>query len=166
MRPVRDSARMQRNRAALNSTPRPEIAAHIKENFVGLDVVVDPRDFYRFRMCIEEAWRERANNVSANLEGLMNGGRLMDGAGDRLKILRVESKRIQISVPTHGIERMMGQGHARKTPAVFHQNIDIFLFVDRDDLGWCMKIALRLGRAHIDLAFVVQVTLWNSHGPD
>src|SRR5205807_862623 len=70
MRPVWDSTRMQRNRAALNSTPRPEIAPHIKENFVGLDVVVDPRDFYGFRMCIEEAWCERANNISANLEGL------------------------------------------------------------------------------------------------
>ena len=57
---------------------------------------------------IEEARRKCANDVAADLKGLMDRRRLMHCASDRFEILRVERERIQITVPTDGIERMMG----------------------------------------------------------
>src|SRR5436190_18430447 len=110
MWPVRDAAWMQRDRAALNAAARTEIAAHVKENFIRLDVVMDPGDFDCFGMRIEHARRKCTNNIAADLERLMDRRRLMDCPGDRLKILRVESKRIQITVTADGIEGMMREG--------------------------------------------------------
>ena len=113
-------------------------------------------------MRIEKARRECANNVTADFKCLMDRRRLMHRAGDRLEILRVKCERIQITVPAHRIERMMRQRHAGEARAVFDQNIDIFFFVDGDDLGRRVEIALGIGRAHFDLALVIEVTLWNS----
>src|SRR3982074_3804244 len=92
---MRDPARMQGDRAAFNSAARSKIAAHIKQNFVCFDVVVHPPDFHRFRMCIKKAWRERTDDVTANLKCLMNRRRLVHRAGDWFKILRVKSERIR-----------------------------------------------------------------------
>ncbi len=62
----------------------------------------------------------------------MDRRRLMDGASDRLKVLRVECEWIEITVPADDIERMMRHRHPREARAVLHQNIYIFLLVDRD----------------------------------
>src|SRR6266404_7193381 len=98
MRSMRNSARVQRDRGRLDSPTRSKVPAHIKQNLVRFDVVVHPRNFHRFRMCIEKARRESADDVAANLESLMNGRWLMDGAGDRLEILGIEGEWINVSV--------------------------------------------------------------------
>src|SRR6266849_3984608 len=64
-------------------------------------------------MGIEKARRESANDVTANLKRLMNGRRLMDRAGDRLEVLRVEGEWINVAVPANNIEGMMCHRHAR-----------------------------------------------------
>ena len=64
-------------------------------------------------MIIEEARRKGADDIAADLEGLMNRRRLMDRAGDRLEVLRVESVGIKESIPAERIERMMRMHHAR-----------------------------------------------------
>ena len=114
MRAVRNAARMQCDRTAFDPAARTEISAHIKQNFVRLDVVVHPRNFDRFRMRIEKARRKGADDVATNLKRLMDRRRLMHRAGDRLEILRVERERIKIAIPADGIERMMRQRHARR----------------------------------------------------
>ena len=53
MRAVGNSARMQGDRRRFDSFPGTKIAADVKQNLVGFDVVVDPRNFDRFRMIIE-----------------------------------------------------------------------------------------------------------------
>ncbi len=106
-------------------------------------------------MSIEEARCERANDVTANLECLMDRRRLMYSAGNRLEILRVECKWIEITIPPDGIEGMMRERHARETRAVFDQNIDIFFFVYCEQFRWRMEIALRIRRAHLNLTFVI-----------
>ena len=109
---------------ALDAAARSEISADVKQNLVGFDVVMHPRDLDRFGMRIEKARRERADDIAANLKGLMDRRRLMDRAGDRLEILRVECERIDDSHPSRRrIERMMRQRHARQARAIFHQNI-------------------------------------------
>src|SRR5947207_15990051 len=107
MRAVRDAARMQRDRAALNTAARSEISAHIKQDLIRLHVVVHPRNFHGLRMGIEEARCECANDVTTNLKRLMNRRRLMHRAGDRLEILGVERERIEITIPADRIEGMM-----------------------------------------------------------
>ena len=39
---VRNATRVQRDGTALNSAPRTKVPAHVKQNFVSLDVVVHP----------------------------------------------------------------------------------------------------------------------------
>src|SRR5439155_12887404 len=107
MRAVRNAARMQRDRAALDSAARAKIPAHIKQYLVGFDVVVHPWNLDRFGMRIEHARRERADHVATDLERLMDRRRLMDRACNRLEVLGVEGERIEITVPSHRIEWMM-----------------------------------------------------------
>src|SRR5438034_6638408 len=123
-----------------------------------------PWNFHSLGMGIEQARRKCANNIPANLKGLMDRWRLMHSSGDRLEILSVERERIKITIPADRIERMMRERHAREPRAVLHQNIDIFLFVDGKQLGRSVEIALRVGRAHFNLAFVIQITLRNTNG--
>src|SRR6266516_6033446 len=114
-------------------------------------------------MRIEKTRSKRADDVTANLESLMNRRRLVHRTGDRLEILRIESERIQITIPANCIEGMMRQRHAREAWTVFHQNIDIFFLVDCHQLSRRVQIALRIGRAHFDLPLVIQITLWDAN---
>src|SRR2546423_15640071 len=72
MGPMRNSARMQRDRGRLDSATRPEISAHIKENFVGFDVIVRPWNFDGLWVRIEQARRESTDDVTANFKCLMD----------------------------------------------------------------------------------------------
>src|SRR6266568_8980566 len=123
-----------------------------------------PWNFHSLGMRIEQARRECANNVAANLKRLMDRWRLVHRSGDRLEILRIERERIKITVPADRIEGMMRECHPREPRAVLYQNIDIFLFVDGEQLGRRVEIALRVGRAHFNLALVIQITLRNTNG--
>src|SRR5438552_19040138 len=114
-------------------------------------------------MGIEKTRRESADDVATNLKGLMDWGRLMNGAGDRLEILGVKRERINITVPTDDIERMMRHRHAGPAWAVLDQNFRILLLVDCVQLARSMKIALGIRSAHFDLAFLIQITLRNTH---
>ena len=87
----------------------------------------------------------------------------MHRARDRFEIGGVESKRIQISIPTERIERMMGQGNASKPGAVLHQDLHVFFAIDRQHFRGRVEIAFRIGRAHPDLPLVIQITLRDPH---
>ena len=134
MRPMRDPARMEGDRTAFNPPARSEISPDIKQDFIGFDVVVHPRDFHGLGMCIQKPGGEGTDNVTTNLKCLMNRWRLMDGAGDRFEILGVEGKGLQITVTADGTEGMVCQGYAGKARAIFDQNFDIFFLVDGDHL--------------------------------
>src|SRR5215468_2622435 len=86
MRPVR----MQRDGSRFNPATRPEIAAHVKQNFVRLNIIVHPRNSDSLWMRIEHAWRKCADDVTANFERLMDWRRLVDRAGNRLEVLRIK----------------------------------------------------------------------------
>src|SRR5215475_1816780 len=166
MRPMWNSTRMQRNRTTLDPAPGTKISAHVKENFVGLDVVVYPRNFYRLRMCIQHSRRKRAHHISANLKGLMDRGRLVNSSGDRFEILRVESERVEITIPTDRIEGMLRQCHPSESRPVLYENVDIFLLIDCNYLTRAVEIALRIRRSHFDLPLVIQITLGNPDRAD
>src|SRR5262249_42695066 len=118
MRAVRNSARMQRDRRRLDAAARTEISADVKQYFVRFDVVVHPWNFHCFGVSIEQARRERANHVAADLERLMNRRRLMDRAGNWLEILRIEGEGIDEPIPTNDIEGIMRHCDNRPARAV------------------------------------------------
>src|SRR5262249_40990099 len=157
MRAVWNSARMQRNRSRFNPLSRSEISADVKQNFVSLDVVVNPRNFHGLGMGIEQTRRERANNITADLEGLMDWRRLMHRACDRFEIPCVKCEGVEIAVPANDIERMMRHGHLRPARSVFHENLNVAFLVDRIDVRWAVKVTLGIRCAHFDLALVIQI---------
>src|SRR4030095_3857952 len=123
MRPVRNSPRMQRDGSRFNPTTRPEIAAHVKQNFICLNVIVHPRNPNSLWMRIEHAWCKCAHNTTANLERLMDRRLLVDRAGDRLEVLRIKGEWINVTIPADHIEWMMRHSHLCQSRAVLHQNL-------------------------------------------
>src|SRR6266404_2629525 len=117
---MRNPARMQRDRGRLNPAPRSEISPHVKQNFVGFNIVVHPRNLYGLRMSIEHPRRKCAHDVSANFKCLMDWRRLVNRAGDRLEVLRVKSEWIDVTIPANDVERMMRHRHLSPARAVLH----------------------------------------------
>src|SRR4029077_20277060 len=103
------------------------------------------------------------DHITANFKGLMNGRRLMHSTGDRFEILGVECERIYVAVPTDDIERMMSHRYAGLARAVLNQDFRVLFLIDCIELSRAVKIALRIRRPHFDLAFLIQITLRNSH---
>ena len=87
----------------------------------------------------------------------------MHGTGDRFEILGVKCERINVAVPTDDIERMMSHRYAGPARAVLNQDFRVLFLVDCIELSRAVKIALRIRRSHFDLAFLIQITLRNSH---
>src|SRR5438874_2887665 len=146
MRSVRNPARVQRNRCWFNAAPGSEIPTHVKQDFVGFDIVVHPRNSHGFGMRVEHARRERAHYVAANFKGLMNRRRLMYRACNRLEILGVERKRVNVSIPTNDVEWMMRHRHHSPARAVFDQNFGVAFLIDHVQLSWPVQIALGIRR--------------------
>src|ERR1700737_3043902 len=107
-------------------------------------------------MGIEQTRREGADNIAANLKRLMNWRGLVHRPGDWLEILGIERERINVAIPADDIERMMRHRHAGPARSVFHQDLNVFFPVDRIELTWRVKVALRIGGAHFDLALLIQ----------
>ena len=61
---------------------------------------------------------------------------------------------------------MMRQRHPRESRSILYENIDVFLLIDGNYLARTVKIALRVRRAHFDLALVIQITLGNPNRTD
>src|SRR5438552_7364164 len=116
-------------------------------------------------MRIQESRRERADNVTADLESLMDRRRLMHGAGNRLEILRVKSEWINVAIPADDVERVMRHRHAGPARTILYQNFRVLFLVDRVELGRRMKITLGIRGAHFDLTLLVQIPFRNTHRP-
>src|SRR5439155_6786240 len=142
VRTVWNAARMQRNRSWFNPAPRSEISAYVKQNFVRFHIVVHPRNLHGFRMRIEHPWSESADNVTANFKCLMDRRGLVDGAGNRLEVLRIKREWINVAIPANHIEWMMRHRHLSPARTVLHQYFGIFILVDRQRFGWSMQVAL------------------------
>src|SRR5262245_3173135 len=120
MRAVRNPARVQSNRSWFNPSTRPEIAAHVKQNLVRLNVIVYPWNPDGLWMRIEHTGRKSADDITTNLECLMNRRRLVNGAGDRLEVLRIKREWIDVAVPADDIEGMMRHRYLSPARSVLH----------------------------------------------
>src|SRR5262245_4318786 len=104
---VRNTTGMQCDHTTRYILTAHEIAIHIIQHFITVDVAVVVRRRYCLRMVIEQTRTERTHHIVITLKGLVYGRRLVYTAGNRLKIVNAESKRITITVPPYNIKRMV-----------------------------------------------------------
>ena len=95
------------NEAGPDAPARHEVAFHVVDDFVGIDVGVVVRRRNRERVVVEQARHERAHHEARAVERLMHRRRLMHAAGDRLEVVDVERERPQVTVPADDVERVV-----------------------------------------------------------
>src|SRR6185437_332382 len=104
MRPMWDTARMERNRAGFDALTAAKIAADVVDHLVRVDVAVIVGHRHRFGMVVQLARAERADDEVRPLERLMNWRRLMDATRNRLEIVDAEGVRIEETIPADDIQ--------------------------------------------------------------
>ncbi len=154
---MRDAARVQSDARLLHAAAAAELATHVIQHFVGLHVGMGVGHLDRFRMRVQHARGEGAQDKSGSIKGLLHRGRLVDRAGDRLEIVGIEGERIIHAVPADHVEWMMSQGVARQPVAVLDQDRGILLLVHDVDVLRPVQIALIIGSAHAELPIRIQV---------
>jgi hypothetical protein len=117
------------DRGGFHALPRHELARHVVDDLVGVDVgvVVGRRD--GLRVVVEEPRHERAQHEAGAVERLVHGWRLVDTAGDWLEVVDVERERPQVAVPADDVERMMAVDVPADEPARLHAHLELALFV-------------------------------------
>ena len=112
---MRDTMRMEGDGTRFDPSATPELSSNIVQDFIGFDVAVSIRDFDRLGVRIQHSRSKGTDYKTGRLKGLMDRRRLMDRAGDRLKVVRIEGKGIHHAIPTHDIKRMIGECVLRPT---------------------------------------------------
>ena len=87
MRPVRDAARMQRDVSGGNVVAAHEIAVHVIQHLIRINVAVVVRGRNGLRMVIVEARAEGTHHKCGGLEGDVDGGRLVYAPRNRFEIM-------------------------------------------------------------------------------
>src|SRR3954467_8099870 len=89
-----------------------------------------PGHAHGLRVMVEEPRSKRADNVTADLERLVNRRRQVNSTRQWLKIIRVERKWIDETIPADDIAWMMGHNHPRQPGTVLHQDRVVALAID------------------------------------
>src|SRR5439155_9450626 len=89
VRAVRNAARMQSDGGFLDALAAGKMASNIEEHFIRLDVGMRPGNADGFRMRVEHAWSEGAEDKPRRIESLMDRRRLMERPGDRLEVIGI-----------------------------------------------------------------------------
>jgi hypothetical protein len=164
---VRDAVGVQRERRFLDTATAAELPANVVEHLVRFDIAVGEGHLHRIRMVIQEPRGERADDeATVALEGLVDGRRLVDGAGDRLEIVRVERERVDATVPADDVERVVHQCVSREPGAVLDDDGVIAFFIAGEQLTRAMDVAFAERGTESELAVVVQIAIRKSEiGP-
>ena len=87
-----------------------------------------------FGVVVEEPGHEGAEHEARALKGLMDRGRLMHTACDRLEVLDVEGVGPQMTVPADDVERMMVEEIASDSVPRFDAYFELTLFIVGDEI--------------------------------
>src|ERR1700730_12539166 len=93
----------------------------------------------------------------------MNRWRLVYTPHDRLEIVDVERPGIEVSVPTHDVERMMVQHDLVDPVVLFHQNRKVSHLIDRLDERRAPDVALGVRSALDQLSEFIAIPLGPPH---
>src|SRR5262249_20858673 len=107
---VRNAARVEGKGADLDTATAAEVAAHIIDHLIGVDIAVVVGHRHRLGMVIQLARTERADNEARPFKRLVDRRRLMNTASDRLEVVDAEGIGIEIAIPADHIQRVEIEG--------------------------------------------------------
>src|SRR6266550_8101652 len=93
----------------------------------------------------------------------MNRWRLMHSAYDRLEIVNVECPRVEIPIPADDIEWVMVENELIEAVVLLHEQAKITHLVVRLELDRSPDVALRIGRAFLQLPELVAISFGPTH---
>src|SRR5439155_20350037 len=96
---------------------------------------------------------------AGSAECLMDGRRLVDSTGDRLKIVSIKRERVNHAVPADDIEGMLAERVARQPATVLDENRCVAFAVDDLRLLRTVEISLAVRGAEPHLAVRVQIAI-------
>src|SRR6476620_5887915 len=131
MRAVWNTTRMQCDHSSGHIFAAHEIAVHIINHFITVNVAVIIWSRNTLRMIIKHTGNKTADNKIICLKSLMYRWRLMHTTGDRLKIMNRECKRVTTSVPPNYIKRVMTIMYMVHASFLFCFNCEVALLVER-----------------------------------
>ena len=149
---------VQRDRPGLDpgSLARHEVAVHVEDDLVAVDVGVVVRRRDRFWVIVEQTGHERAHHHVRRFEGLMHRRGLVNSSRDRLEIVDGKRVRVQASVPADHIERVVLVHEPGGAGPGLDQYVDV-LALDLEGLVGSVLVALAVRRALQELAIARQV---------
>jgi hypothetical protein len=159
VRPMRDAAGVQGDHAPLHVLAAHEVAIHIVEHLVAVDVavVVGRRDGQR--VVIVQARHERADDEVVRLEGLVHRRRLVYPPGDGLEIVDGKSVGVEVAIPAHQIEGVVEVVVRIDAVLLLDVEEELALLVVGLQILRLADVALAEGRVLLQLAEGVAVAL-------
>ena len=118
-----------------------EVAVHIIEHLIGIDVAVIVRRRNGLWVVIVHPRRKSADHKVVCLKSLMDGRRHVYAAGDGLKIFCIECIGIIVTVPTHHIEGVRIVDQAVQMILFPDDNGESPFFVPRVQPLWLANVA-------------------------
>src|SRR5690242_17799258 len=91
--------------------------------------------------------------------------RLMYTPDDRLEIVNIEGPGIEVAVPANDVEGMMVEYKLVQAIVLLHEKTKVAHLVVRFELDWPANVALRVGRALLELTELVAIPLRPSDVP-
>src|SRR5260370_38090253 len=107
---VRDAARVKRDTRLLDAFAAGKMAPNIEGHFIRLDVGMRPGNADGFRVRVEHARGEGANDKTRSIESLMDRRRLVERTGDRFEVIGIKRVRVKHAIPTDHVKGVMGEG--------------------------------------------------------
>ena len=150
---------MQRNKTLFDVVAAHEVAVDVVQHLVRVDVRVVVGGRNRLGVVVVQAGRKRADHEVVALKRLVHGRRLVDAAGDRLKVPRVERVGVVVAVPAHHVKRVRGVDHVVNESLFFDFDGELAQGVGGRQVGRAAQVAFAERRVLKELAKLVAVAL-------
>jgi hypothetical protein len=108
---------------------------------------------------VEQARHERADHEVISLEGLVNGRRLVQAAGDRLEVVDTEGPWIEVAIPTDDIEGVVVEEMAGDAVAHLDAHFELAALGEGLQLFWGTEIAFAVRGMLEQLTIAVAVAV-------
>lgn len=164
VRAVRDAAGVQRDHAALHVFAAHEVAVHVIEHLIGVNVGVVVGCGNRERVVVVHARHEGADHKVVPVEGLVYRRRHVQATRDRLEIVDAEREGIHETVPAHHVERMIEVVVGVNVVLLFNVKQEIAALVISLQISGFANVALTERRMFHQLAVVVAVAFRRGDG--
>ena len=115
-------------------------------------------------MVVVHAGSKGADHEVVPLKGLVHGRRLVDAAGNGLKVPRIEGVGVVVAVPSDHVKGVRGVDHVINKALFFDLDGELAQGVGRRQVGRSAQVALAKGRMLQELAKLVAVALGRQDG--